>query len=64
MSRKTCSGFKAVFTYLYMSCKDATQNLQKYARQYLPNIQLRCALVCVDNVWNMDRERGEKKRKR
>lgn len=26
----------------------------------LPNIQVRCALVCVDNVWNMNRERGKK----
>lgn len=26
----------------------------------LPNIQLRCALVCVDNVWNMNREKGKK----
>lgn len=29
----------------------------------LPNIQLRCAVLCVDNVWNMNRERGEKKKK-
>lgn len=30
----------------------------------LPNIQLRCALVCVDNVWKMDRKREEKKEKK
>lgn len=26
----------------------------------LPNIQPRCAFVCVDNVWNMNREREKK----
>lgn len=28
----------------------------------LPNSQLRCALVCVDNVWNMNREEEKKEK--
>lgn len=28
----------------------------------LPNIQLKCVLECVDNVWNVNRERGKERK--
>lgn len=53
---------KQLFTYLHVSYKGATQNLQKYIRQYLCLINpLRCVLVvCGECVKYEHINKGEK----